>query len=284
VLETLTAPDELPTTVALGPVFTDPLYRDLLGLGSSWVLPGISALRRNRVRLVETDLNFVGAFLIGANHELGRELLWRGYPVDLRATFFHRFWDYVDPGQTDIDDLSGWRPHKTIRDNMGGPRATATVIVVRGDVVRRYPTLHCYLQEIGDDGEPADVPGREPDFLGSLDRSTMFVGFAGMASDVVRERYFVALEEQPGAPRFGLDEARVRDFTGKPGNWNDLSWGHLVHSRTELDELTHAHTVNDRMAEVGELNKTTWGFNAAHMARACWQRPFRMYIPAEDLV
>jgi hypothetical protein len=283
-LATLTGAGELPTTVPVGPVFTDPLYRDLLELGSSWVLPGVSALRRNRVRLVETDVNYVGAFLIGANHQLGSELLWRGYPVDLRATFFHRFWDYIDPATTDIDDLSEWLPHQTIRENMGGTAATMTVVVIRGDVVRRFPTLHCYLQEIGEDGEPADVPGHEPDFVGSLDRDTMFVGFAELLPDAVRAGYFVVVEEQPGAPRFGLDKAKPAHFTGKPVNWNALSWGHLVHSQTELDELTHAHSVNDRMAAVGELNKTTWGYNAAHMARACWQRPFRMYIPADELV
>jgi hypothetical protein len=38
------------------------------------------------------------------------------------------------------------------------------------------------------------------------------------------------------------------------------------------------------MVKVGALNQTTWGFNSAHLARATWQRPFRMLIPADQLV
>jgi hypothetical protein len=279
--------DQLPTSVPVGPVFTDPLYWDLLGLGSRWVLPGAEALRRNRVRLVETDLNFVGAFLIGANHELGRELLWRGYPVDLRATFFRRFWDYVDPLKTDIGDLhTTWEADDTITENMGGPGTEMTAIVIRGDVVRRYPTLHCFLQEmVVVDGEAQAVEGTEvePDFLGTLDRETMFVGFSELTSDEVRAGYLIVIEEQAGAPRFGLDKPKDLHFTNDPPNWNALSWGHLVGSEEELELLTHARADNERLAGL-ELFETTWGFNSAHMARATWQRPVRMYIHPELLV
>ena len=285
-LAPLVGAGELPTRVPIGPVFTDPLYWDLLGIGSHWVLPGGEAMRRNRVRLVETDKNFVGAFLIGANHELGRELLWRGYPVDLRATFFHRFWDYVDATKTDISDLHGWDHEDTIAGNMGGPGTDMTAIVIRGDVVRRYPTLRCYLiqaEVAGGSAEVVEGTEVEPDFLGTLDRDTLFVGFSGLTSDAVRAGYFVVVEEQMGAPRFGLDKATKDDFTGEPRTWNGLSWGHLVHDQAELDALTHARAGDGRLAGF-ELGGTTWGFNAAHQARATWQRPFRMYIHAELLV
>ena len=102
-----------------GPVFDDPLCWDLLALGAAWLLPGVGRLGENRVRLVETNADFVGAFLVGAAHELTRELLWRGYPVDRRATAFHRFWNYVDPDRDDIADLHTWKRHGTIEANMG---------------------------------------------------------------------------------------------------------------------------------------------------------------------
>ena len=31
--------------------------------------------------------------MVGSNHEMGRELLWRGYPTDQRGTYFAQFWD-----------------------------------------------------------------------------------------------------------------------------------------------------------------------------------------------
>ena len=31
--------------------------------------------------------------MAGLNHEMARELLWRGYPTDQRGTVFRRFWD-----------------------------------------------------------------------------------------------------------------------------------------------------------------------------------------------
>jgi hypothetical protein len=297
-LEGLVAAGALPTTVPIGPVFEDALYRDLVRLGASWLLPGVEELRRNRVRLVATNPTFVGSFLIGANHELARELLWRDYPVDLRATFFQRFWNYLgteeSPPRVDIVPLHDWEPEDSIVENMeAAGEAVSTVIVVRGDVVRRYPTAHYFLQpalSTGEEWEPDDAEAPvEAIFLGSLDRETVFYGFE-LGPDVVRgdrangvPGYFLAIEEQVGAPRFGLDQARAGHFTATPRNWNGLAWGHLVSSRDELDALTHARADNERLAGL-TINGITWGENAAHLARACWQRPFRMYIHADLLV
>ena len=272
----------LPTSVPVGPEFTDPLYWDLLGLGASWVLPGVEKLRRNRVRLLATDADFVGAYLIGANHEVGGELLWRGYPVDRRATFFRRFWAYLDPATTDIEPLAGWRPGRSIAENMDAADAAMTVVVIRGDLVRRYPDVHVYLQQ--GVSEPIDGTEIEPDFVGTLDAETAFFGWSGLDPDDVRAGYLVALEEQAGAPRFGFDKAAPADYTGRPANWNEATWGHLVSSQDELDALVHARTDNPRLVALGALHGTTWGYNAAHVARACWQRPFRMLIPAGMLV
>ena len=306
-LEGLLPADGLPSSIPVGPVFNDSLYWDLLGLGARWVLPGIEAMKPNRVRLVETDPEFVGSFLIGANHELGRELLWRGYPVDLRATFFRRFWNYVDTGTMDIDPLHDWGDDKTIAENMGMDDTTMTVVVVRGDIVRRYPTAHFFLQQAayvkpderesidGTEGEVEPVEGTEtePDFLGSLGPDTVFFGFSELDSDDVRGnrpngdpglllRHRGAGRRAALRPRRG--EAGALRPESEPKTWNGASWGHLVESQEALDALTHARADNERLVALEELHGTTWGYNAAHMARACWQRPFRMLIHADLLV
>lgn len=303
-LEGLIAVDALPTTIPLGPTFEDGLSADVIALSSTWLLPGVEALARNRVRLVAENLSSIGAFMIGANHEMARELLWRGYPVDLRATFFHRFWNYIDSARTDIGELIDWgRPRNvvspgavnignSIKQNMEAGDATSTVIVIRGDIVRRYPTAHYYLQAASrEDGVATPVEGVvEPAmFLGTLDRDTVFFGFDLDPETVVGNGtaiapgYFLAIEEQPGAPRFGLDDARPKQFGGSPKSWDGLAWGHLVDDEAGLEALTHAPATHDRLGAVTDTT-ATWGKNAAHQARACWQRPFRMLIHADDLI
>ncbi len=38
--------------------------------------------------LLRTNNRFIEAYLVGLNHEMGRELLWREYPTDQRGTYF----------------------------------------------------------------------------------------------------------------------------------------------------------------------------------------------------
>ena len=49
--------------------------------------------------------------MVGLNSELGRELLWRGYPTDQRGTSFRQFWDATAAGagdHTDIPPVHEW--------------------------------------------------------------------------------------------------------------------------------------------------------------------------------
>ncbi len=217
----------------LTPVLDTALSENLSRLGASWMLPAVDLLRRNRVRLVAGNAEFVGAFLVGANHELGHELLWRGYPVNLRGTYFHRFWSYLDSERGDVDELRNWggvgRVGRSLAQNVLGGGDLSTVIVVRGDLVRRYPSAHYYLQQAERDGEDL-VPMADAvlgaSFQGMLDRQTLFVGF-DLDPEVAAgdPGWFVAIEEQAGAPRFGLDAERPGRFGGTPTSWDQLSWG-----------------------------------------------------------
>lgn len=274
---------ELPTHITVTPTFDDPLYWDLLNLDATWLLPGVTDLEANRVRLVAVNTAFIGAFLIGANHELARELLWRDYPVDLRGTFFHRFWQYVDQpagsgaARRDISDLNTWKLHQSLLENMDPAQETMTAIVVRGDLIRRYPTAHWFLQAArrNDAGERLPIKSShvEVSFLGLLDAQTAVYGFdlrpEEVRSDPVRGTlgYFVTIEEQAGAPRFGLDTEKPRHFTNTPQAWDQLSWGHLVANQPELDRLTHARATGMRIDGL-TIAGTTWGKNAAHLAAA----------------
>jgi hypothetical protein len=284
--------DTLPTTLALAPSFGDGLSDDLTRLGAEYLLPGAGQLGHNRVRLVESDPEFAAMFLIGANHELARELLWRGYPVDLGGSFFQRFWRYVDAGKLDIDPLAGWTRNDSIAENLPEATQAMTVFVVRGDVVRRYPTAHYFLQKAQlKDGDIKPVPGEvAPAVLrGALDRDTLFVGFEQTPTAVIGDRpggdpgWLLAIEEQPAAPRFGLDDPPdPPDYGEAPDVWNDLSWANVAADAPALADLTHAPVDVDWLTRAA-IEETTWGQNAAHMARACHQQPFRIYFPGDQL-
>ena len=96
-LDGLMPDGELPAQVRLDAEFPDALFWDLAELDPDVIVPGLGEFPTNRVRLLGVNAGFVGAYLVGANHELAREFLWREYPADLTATFFRRFFDYADP-------------------------------------------------------------------------------------------------------------------------------------------------------------------------------------------
>ena len=79
--------------VGLSPSFPQPMVEPLTEVAQRLVLPGLELVPPNTVVPLETNTAFVESYLVGLNTEMGRELLWRDYPADLRATYFDRFWD-----------------------------------------------------------------------------------------------------------------------------------------------------------------------------------------------
>ena len=125
-------------TGAFTPRFSRPLSEPLAERFPELMLPGLGSIPAEGVALVETNEAFVEAFLLGANQELNYELLWRGLPSDRRATAFRRFWGRTDDGD-DIDHVSTWTPDSAVGSHTTG--AASMVLLVRGELVRRYPSM-----------------------------------------------------------------------------------------------------------------------------------------------
>ena len=78
-------------TLMVTPTFPQPMYEPLRDLSQDYLLPG----REGRTRHGAGSANqssFCRVVHVGLNHEMGRELLWRGYPTDQRGTYFDHFW------------------------------------------------------------------------------------------------------------------------------------------------------------------------------------------------
>lgn len=268
---------ELPAALRLAPQFTDALFWDLAALDADVIVPGLDAFANNRVRLLAVNPKFVGAYLVGANHEMAREFLWREYPADLGATFFQRFFDYADREIVDIGPIGDWVPASHLSANL--PNAAAsTVILIRADLVRRYPDVNVFMAPQGRRGRPDYTRAVQPSFEGRLGSDVIVVGFP-LAPDVVLGRgtdpeYFVVLEERVTAPRFGLDIERSGSLT----TWDELAW-------TDFG-VGNAHIGPGPIGELGtpELDDVVWGRNAAHLAAAVHRRPFRRVYPAGRLI
>ena len=133
--------------------------------------------------MLETNPRFVEAFLVGANHEMNRELLWRRYPTDRRGTPFHRFWDRVDKA-ADIGPIHEFRSNLRLGSNSGADLRGSLVLLVRGQLLRRYPNAVVYAVPALPTGASTRRPPvvEDPVFWGRIAPDVTFVGF-----DLTRE-------------------------------------------------------------------------------------------------
>ena len=301
-------PDPLEPIMA-APEFPEPMYEPLRDMSQDWLLPGLEHVPPNTITVLETNARFVESYMVGLNHEMARELLWREYPTDQRGTCFRQFWDLsaVVPKPStdgevealkDIDEIHTWPAAKHLGDARarGRSRDARLVLLVRGELLKRYPEAVIYavkaLRPRGGKRAPSTAVSAEryPVFRGTLPQDVTFLAFDLTVSEA-RGRgrlpgWFFVIQQQPTEPRFGLDEADWQG--GTPGGWRDLTWGHLV-EEDEFEGMTHAPVSGSRpegwtpfSADAG----VGWGAEAesAHIAYIALQRPVRVAIHADDML
>ena len=219
-----TAPGIAPTgveTVMAGPRFPQPMYEPLRDLSQELLLPGLEKVQADTVLGLRTNRRFVEAYMVGLNHEMGRELLWRGYPTDQRGTYFDHFWGLGAPNAAprDINDLVTWKS-RSLGSSAGAPTlAEQFVMVLRSSLLGRYPSAAIYLTPAIHPGTPPDprrlVPDEKPEhetlplFIGALQPDLAFFGFpvstAAATGADGEPGFYVVIQEHPTEPRFGVD-------------------------------------------------------------------------------
>jgi hypothetical protein len=268
--------------ILASPTFTQPAWELLSDRFPEHLLPGMEHVPANTVSLMQTNQMFVEAFLVGLNHEMGRELLWREYPTDQRGTSFRRFW--APAGRDDIVPIHTWDGTAELGTTMLGGPDGHLVLLVRGDLLRRYPSTVIYAAPDAN-GRPHldDAAVKTPLFRGRLDPDVTFVGFDLAAADA-RDRWWFVFEEQPTEPRFALDVPTGFGPDAPTLNqWNDLTWGHLADGPATLADLPHI-TVKGFTAPQPALPAPRWGTTAAAMAAILAQQPVRVAMRGADLL
>jgi hypothetical protein len=229
--------------IMAAPDLSEPTYEGLAAISHDWLLPGIDTLPADTTTLVESNRTFISAFLVGMNHELARELLWREYPTDQRGTYSRQFWAHRstdDP--TDRYDLQH-RLHEApalTLEQLGekdGQAASPLVLVVKGDLVRRYPGLLVTAAKTKKSGSIRSMdPATEiqPDFMARLEPDVLLVGFETLSAEEVRAldadddtAWWFFFAEHFTEPRFGLDQPSAGDPAAL-ADWNDASWADAV--------------------------------------------------------
>jgi hypothetical protein len=288
-----TSTDDPLSPIMAAPEFPRPMYEALRDLSPDFLLPGLEHVLPNTATLVQTNPEFVEAFMTGLSTEMARELLWREFPTDQRGTYFRQFWAAVQPaGRRQIQAIHEWK-NPLGKNAEPGQSEASLVLLIRGELLRRYPDTVIYAKKAVMSGTRR-VPGgseKYPLFRGSLEPDVTFLGFDLSRKQALGEGsdpgWFFILQEQPSAPRFGLDKAD--GFAGtiaKPATWSDLSWGHLAADQAEFDRLSHvpAEGALPDTSGITQPPGIVWGKNAAHLAYATYQQPVRIAIHAGDMI
>lgn len=319
------------------PRYDDATYVPLKALSQEHVVPNLRTLANNSITLLESNWRFIESYLVGLNHEMARELMWRGYPTDQRGTYFPQFWDllgvpgardaqgHIRPERNDIAPIHSWKLGGKLK-SLGGNRPAGRqvesnlVLVVRGDVFRRYPNTQIYAVKGAPNpkrppretfefhsrraAEETAATRRDPILHAYFEPDINCFGFdidadeaRGSALDPAGQPgwYFV-LAERFGEPRFGLDDP-PDDFGRAPleraTTVTNLSWAHLVADPAALAALGPLEL--PRLRSPGALTldsppgKVRWpeansAVGAGEFASILMQTPFRMYFHANDML
>jgi hypothetical protein len=238
----------------------------------------------NSITLLETNQAFIESYMVGLNHEFSRELLWREYPTDQRGSYFRQFWDVAsilkDPALAnkpeaekrepyyDIPKLHEWKSASKLgshdnRQKPGEPAREEVVLVIRGELLKKYPTAVVYahkaewtidpntgqistnlvrslhLSQEGDKEKPDTNVIKTPLYSAKLDPDIYFFGFdltvieaRGQGSPqnptLTNAGWFFVIKERAGEPRFGFDIPAADGDNNDLVTWNDLDWTKIL--------------------------------------------------------
>ena len=300
------AGDDLEPVLA-APRFPQPMWEPLRALSQQYVLPGIETMEPNSLMVAEPNAEFIEAYMVGLNHEIGRLLLFAEFPTDQRGTCFRQFWDprgqvpAPAPGTTDdIGAIDGWKGGE-----LGSHLATADldmlVLLIRGDLLHRYPDLAIYAAPAvwtGAVGTHTRAPDPDPKkelyplFRGSLAPDITFVCFSpldpgGAKGALVQSKasdpagWFFVLQQHSTEPHFGLGAA-LGAKQGNPADPNSITWDDFADANGNLPDF--APVTIPSWWTVSWGSGPRWGSEAAATAALSLQQPVRVAFHASELL
>jgi hypothetical protein len=325
-----TRPEEIVDAMA-HPDFEDATYTFLRDINKELLIPNLQLIPPDTISLLETNPKFIESYMVGLNHEMGRELLWREFPTDLRGSYFRQFWEVKGVSNPDtptdaeklkdIVKIHTWQSTSELGSHKPDPGPNAdvqpgqkqVVLVIRGELLKRYPNTVIYAQKAIDDGDGNNVI-RETDFTptqfdrelkfplfrAEIDPDLRFFGFdltiekakgTVDSNDFQNDKrgWFFVIQEVPGEPRFGMDIAYEpkRDTDNDPSNdpkdtWNNLAWNLFGPMEPPFVKRFPAPVFPKPGDQ--DLSNHLWARNAAEMAYCLFQTPVMVAVHSSEML
>ncbi len=281
--------DHLVQPVMAAPVFTRPMYQALDAYDREWLIPGLARMPQpDLVTALVSNSDFVEAYLVGLSHEFGRELLWRGYPTDLRGTYFRRFWN--DSADELIQDIHAFT-RTTLGSHVAATLDGRIVLLVRGELIRHYPNALVLALRAGGtepSGHPIFIdPATQTKaqapilFHDHLSPDMVLVGFDLTVTEIKQDSWWFVICEHPTAPRFGLAESRVLALSRDTIAWGDLPTVFGANTLPLFLTTATQASIPDTSLDGGSA---LWGSDAAMTAHMALRDPVRAAFDARTLL
>jgi hypothetical protein len=235
------------------PQFDLAMYQPLVDLNSEYFLPNLNRIEPNSITLLETNQKFIEAYMVGLNHEMARELLWREYPTDQRGSYFRQFWDvsgYLpDPSENpatlkerlkDVPELHRWLPTSELGDHdnreVDGAKEEELVLVIRGELLKRYPTAVIYAHKAKWQMKknPDGTPTTQIDNTVERDLADIPVGLEDNPPRTIVKTPLYSAKIEPDIYFFGFDltaEVAKGSDGSHPGDEDKPGWFFVIKER-----------------------------------------------------
>lgn len=276
--------------IRVTPVFERPLLDDLKALDLDAVMPGLADIQANTVAVLVPDHAAVRALIVGANHELSSELAWRRYPGPRNQLLLRTFWGRVVRGgdgrfarDPDVPPIAEWP------DSGPADPAVGLAVIIRGELLARYPNTVVYLVEAQWQGAfrlLRTSSTESPSVQTALGPDSMLYAFSRTASEARgtdspagAAGWYVVIAEAPHAPRFGLAATKSATTSTR---WSDVAWTEL-----ETDDVHGNHLQLDGPLITRAMTdppNVSWGLDAGQQAAITLRRPTRIAIHASKLL
>ncbi len=326
--EWLLKPENLVPAMAY-PDFEDPMYEKLRNISSELLIPNLNLIPPNTISLLITNPEFIESYMVGLNHEFGKELRWREYPTDKRGSYFRQFWDVkgiinnetglskeeLTEKYKDITPLEKWTVTSKLgqHNNRNIHGKKQVVLVVRGDLLKKYPNTIIYAQKarVFKNSDGSSNPSKEPIiieveteiqmaeeikfpiFKSDIDPDFKFFGFDLTIDEARGDEhpesasddwgYYFVIQQIPGAPRFGMDITYEPDEDPEtPITWDDMSWEKYDNGEAFVKTTVLPHSSFNPGGE--HENRSQWGDDAATMAYILYQKPVMIAIHAKEML
>jgi hypothetical protein len=309
--------------ISVYPKFKSAMSKPLSDYSREIFLPGVEDIEDNTVSILEPNQGFINSYMVGLNHEMARELYWRGYPTDQRGSYFRQFWDVTAAVQKekltssmniedivekyyDIPEIHTWRNSALEKIHGNAAGGHMTVLLIKGELLRRYPGTVIYaVKAISKPNDPEKnkpiLPPAEneeiiePIFRGTISPDITYLGFNESKEDL-RGNYENDHDHPNAIPDPGYffilqeqpSEPRfgIDEGTGSlPNPGLLMSWDDLSWDYVTLSDSSNSYVdLAKGPLKDKVIANVKWGSHAADLAYILLQKRFRIAIHTREML